>query len=58
MHPLRWVEDFIKTFVSQLNERTHTVLFYNDNSIIGWRQKKGRESMHMKHSCCGPLGTW
>ena len=55
LHPLRWVEAFLKTFVSELFERTDAVLLCNDDPIIGRRRKKGLESMHMKHRRCGPV---
>ena len=55
LHPLRWIEALLQTFVSELFERTEAVLLCNDDPIIGWRQKKGFESMHMKHRRRGPV---
>ena len=55
LHPLRWVEALLKTFVSELFERTEAVLLCNDYPMIGWRQKNGLESMQMKHRRCGQI---
>ena len=52
-HLLRWVEAFLKTFVSALFGRIDAVLLCNDDPNIDWRGKKGFESMHMKHGRCG-----
>ena len=35
LHPLRWVKAFLKTFVSELFERTDAVPLCNDDPIIG-----------------------
>ena len=43
------VKAFCKMFVSELFEHTNAGLLCNDDPIIGWRQKKGLKSMHMKH---------
>ena len=53
LRQLRGVEAFLKTFFWELVERTDAVLLCNDDPIIGWRRKKGIESMHMKHRRCG-----
>ena len=55
LHPLRWVKALLRTFVSELFERTNAGLLCNDDPIIGWRRKKGFESMHMKHRRCGQV---
>ena len=55
LHPLRWVEAFCKKFALQLNECPDTVLLCNDDIIIGGRQKKIRETTHMKHCRYDPV---
>ena len=55
LHPLRWVEVFLRTFVSELFQRKDAVLLCNDDPIISCRCKRGLESMHMKHRQCGAV---